>query len=109
MTSQALFKHDMQLTSLDAFHKLPACPLTVLRVFAKPDEKTGQLRALSSHQVAKELGWEICSVSGRITDLREKFGFLEFDSIQMRPNGCSEKLMRITKAGQFWLADHRDG
>jgi hypothetical protein len=109
MTSQALFKHDMQLTSLDAFHKLPACPLTVLRVFAKPDEKTGQLRALSSHQVAKELGWEICSVSGRITDLREKFGFLEFDSIQVRPNGCSEKLWRMTKAGRFWLADHGSG
>jgi hypothetical protein len=108
MTSQALFKHDMQLTSLDAFHKLPACPLTVLRVFAKPDEKTGQLRALSSHQVAKELGWEICSVSGRITDLRKRFGFLEYYSVGVRSNGCSEKILTITKSGLQWLNDRRD-
>jgi hypothetical protein len=95
----------MQLTSLDAFYKLPACPLAVLKVFV---DVNGKPRALSSHQVADELNWEICSVSGRITDLRKRFGFLEYYSVGVRSNGCSEKILTITKSGLQWLNDRRD-
>ena len=105
MTSKALFKHDMTLTSLDAFYSLAPHELAVLDVFAKSNTK-GELPELSCHQVEDILKWGIQSVSGRLTELKRMF-FIEPVATHVRPNGRSENVFKITKSGLQWLNDRR--
>jgi len=68
-------KTNVQPTSLEAYHEkvlLPECQEQVLDVFF---ENPG--RDFTNQEIAKALGWEICSITGRTFELRGKNLFEE--------------------------------
>lgn len=68
-------KTNVQETSL--LPRLPECQEKVLDLFWESIHEDFE-RDWTNQEIAKKLGWEICSVTGRVHDLRAK-GYLYFN------------------------------